>query len=295
MTCFIQSACDSKAKLSEINSLNKDAGRFNSEEKIDKNENAAADIIADTTQQSPGGEPDQQKKPAGNPEKKQEDWDKKIVKTATLNLEVKDYKIYYNRLREKLRGLGGYIAQEDQTESDYKIENAVVIKVPVDQFDNALAELNGDGDKLNEKKISSQDVTGEYVDTKSRLEAKKQVRLRYLDLLKQARNMEEILNVQSEINDIQEEIEAAAGRIDYLSHAAAYSTINLTYYQVLNASAKNTDNPGIGAKITSAFKQGWGWIVDLFVGLVSIWPLFVLLFILVIIYRRTKTQKVKAA
>jgi hypothetical protein len=33
-----------------------------------------------------------------------------------------------------------------------------------------------------------------------------------------AKNMEEILSVQSEINGIQEEIESAAGRIEYLGH-----------------------------------------------------------------------------
>ena len=58
------------------------------------------------------------------------------------------------------------------------------------------------------------------VDTRSRLEAKKQVRLRYLDFLKEAKNVEEILNVQSQINGIQEDIEAASGRLDYLNHAS---------------------------------------------------------------------------
>jgi len=49
-------------------------------------------------------------------------------------------------------------------------------------------------------------------DTRSRLETKKEVRERYLDLLKQARNMKDILAVQNEINDIQEQMEGAAGR-----------------------------------------------------------------------------------
>ena len=82
--------------------------------------------------------------------------------------------------------------------------------------------------ELNEKKITSEDVTTEVIDTRSRLEAKKQVRLRYLDLLKQAKNMEEILSVQSEINGIQEQIESAAGRMEYLQHSSSFSTIHLT-------------------------------------------------------------------
>ena len=98
------------------------------------------------------------------------DWDKKIIKTASLNAEVKDYNIFYSSLREKIKGLGGYIAQEEQSQSDYKIENSLTIKIPVDQFDNAVVQLTGNTEKINQKKITSQDVTTEVIDTKSRME-----------------------------------------------------------------------------------------------------------------------------
>ena len=224
-----------------------------------------------------------------------QDWDKKIIKTALLNLEIKDFKKYGFALRDKIKQVGGYVAQEQQTESEYKIENIITIKVPVDQFDNAVQLLVNDAEKLNEKKITSEDVTTQFVDTRSRLESKKQVRLRYLDLLKQARNMEEILNVQSEINGVQEEIEAASGRIEYLSHSSAFSTIQLTFFQILNVAAKDSDDPSFSTKVGSAFKNGWSWIVEIFIALVSIWPLLFLVFAGILIYKRTKPTKLKQA
>ena len=239
-------------------------------------------------QQIPG---DQQKQPSHQSIPPKADWDKKIIKTASLNVEVKDYNVFSTSLKEKIKGLGGYIAQEEQSQSDYKIENSVTIKIPVDQFDNAVVQLTTNSQKLNEKKITSQDVTTEVVDTKSRMEAKKQVRLRYMDLLKQAKNMEEILKVQSEINGIQEEIESAAGRTEYLGHSSVFSTINLTYYQILNSSAKYNEKPSFGIELSNAFKNGWSWIGDLFVGLVSVWPLLLLIFTGIVIYKRTKLQK----
>jgi hypothetical protein len=45
--------------------------------------------------------------------------------------------------------------------------------------------------------------------------------------------MKEILQVQQEINSIQEQMESASGRINYLSHQSAYSTIHLQYFQYL--------------------------------------------------------------
>ena len=120
-------------------------------------------------------------------------WDKKIIKTANLNAAVKDYKAFSAQVNDKVKKYGGYISQEEQSETEYKIENAVVIKIPVDQFENAVNDLLKDVDKINEKRIASDDVTAQLVDGKARLEAKRRIRLRYLDLLKQAKNMEEIL------------------------------------------------------------------------------------------------------
>jgi hypothetical protein len=138
-------------------------------------------------------------------------------------------------------------------------------------------------------------VTTEVIDTRSRLEAKKQVRLRYLDLLKQAKNMEEILSVQSEINGIQEQIESAAGRMEYLQHSSSFSTIHLTFYQVLNGAAIDSDKPTFSTRITDAFRFGWNWIGELSIGIVSIWPLLLAVFGIIIFYKRANRPKPKQA
>ncbi len=166
--------------------------------------------------------------------------------------------------------------------------------MPVDQFQSAVDFLTSGDGKINEKKISSEDVTTQVVDTKSRLEAKKQVRLRYLDLLKQAKNMEEILQVQNEINDIQEEIESAAGRINYLSNASAMSTIHLTYYQVINASAIEKDTNSFRKKSKEAFLGGWNALVEVLIGLLNIWPLAIIGAVVVWVIKRSLFKKVKS-
>lgn len=224
------------------------------------------------------------------------DWDKKIVKIANLNAEVKDYKIFSQQLSEKIKRYGGYISQEEQSQTDYQIQNSVVIKVPVEQFESALNDLTKDVSKLNEKNISSEDVTTQLVDGKSRLEAKKQVRLRYLDLLKQARNMEEVLTVQKEINDIQEDIELVNGRINTLSHESAMSTINFTFFQIIDANAKadNEKEPGFLGKVKTAFSNGWYWIGEVFVGLISIWPLLLAIILGIWLFKRKQMPKIKA-
>ncbi len=289
---FLLLACNRSEKANyKINdiALNSPAIQKGEEQ---KEQAPAADSTASFSPPQPG-DPQQTKqpaKPSQSPESKP-DWNKKIIKTAALNVEVKDYQKFNQLAHSSANQFGGYIADEQQTETEYKIENIITVKIPVDQFQSAVDFLTtGDG-KINEKKISSEDVTTQYVDTKSRLEAKKQVRLRYLDLLKQAKNMEEILQVQNEINDIQEEIESAAGRINYLSNASAMSTINLTFYQVLNASAKDADHISFWTKTKTAFASGWNGLGDVLVGIVYIWPLLIGIVLAVFLIKRIALKK----
>lgn len=219
--------------------------------------------------------------PAANP-----DWDKKIVKTADLGMDVKSFPAFTNRLHRAVQQSGGYIAQEQQIQSSYSIENTVTIKVPVDRFDDLLLQLPSDSDKLTEKKMSSEDVTMEVIDTKSRLETKKEVRERYLDLLKQARNMKDILAIQGEINEIQEEMDAASGRIAYLGHSAAFSTINLKFYQVFNPGVQEDAPPSFLHRIKQSLQEGWNWGSSILLGVCTLWPIWVMCLLGWMLWRR---------
>lgn len=287
--CF---ACNSKSDSSSQEQLNKSVESPDKKATADQQLDSIAHFqIADTLKEpQPIGNNDQKNIPS-----KTIDWDKKIIKNANLNAEVKDYKSFSQQLNEKIKKYGGYISQEEQSQSDYQIQNTVAIKLPVDQFENAVNDLTKDVSKLNEKRITSEDVTTQLVDGKSRLEAKKQVRLRYLDLLKQAKNMEEILTVQKEINDIQEDIELVNGRLNTLSRESAMSTINFTFYQIVDPSAKaaNEKEAGFLDKVKTAFSNGWYWIEEVFVGLISIWPLIAITILGIWFFRKKQMPKIK--
>ncbi len=234
--------------------------------------------------------------PPGINEKKQNqpqsriDWDKKIVKNGNLTIEVKKIDEFHAVVRDAVKRAGGYIAREDQNKSDYKVENTVTVKVPVDQFESVIFSLTSNQDKIIERKISSEDVTGEVVDTRSRIEAKKKVRDRYLDLLKQARNMGEILQVETEINDVQEQIEAASGRVNYLTHAAAMSTIQITYFQVVGQQIQENKTPGFGERMLNAFKSGGIWVGEFLIFLINIWPVMLSVFLLLFVLKKIKPK-----
>ena len=222
------------------------------------------------------------------------DWDKKIIKTANLQVEVKNFYQYNLSVHNAAKQYGGYIANEEQNFSKEKKESGISIKVPVDQFDNLINQLPSDSNKVIEKKITTEDVTGEVVDTKSRLETKEQMRLKYLEFLKQAKNMSDVLKVQTEINSIQEDMESASSRINFFSHQSAYSTINLTFYQPLTGFTPVNNNPVFYTKILIAFKSGFNFMAEIFIGLVSVWPVFLFAFIVWAFFKRKVWKPVPA-
>jgi hypothetical protein len=256
-------------------------------------------IVADDEQKADEAPPDQSGNshykapppaPAPNPH-----WDRRIVKTADLTLKVKDFLFFTNRLHAAVKQSGGYIAQEELSQGNGEIENVVTIKVPVDRFELLMGEMPGDSDKLEEKKISSEDVTMELVDTRSHLQTKKAVREQYRELLKQAHSMKDIIAIQGEIDGIQEEMDEAAGRVAYLDHSAAYSTINLKFYQVLNEAVHEEQAPGFPERLKDAIRDGWAGLSSFLLGLISVWPLCLLIGGVVVVIRKRLKRAPAAA
>lgn len=222
------------------------------------------------------------------------DWDKKIIKTAEIKMEVDNYKKANDWLHAIIKKFGAYIATEEQSQSDYQMQNNITIKVPVAQFEDLINSFDGKGNKLIEKKISSEDVTSEYIDTRTRLEAKRNIHARYMELLKQAKNMKEILEVQQELNGLQEELEAAGGRVQYLKHQAAYSTIHLNFFQYQNGGVAPAE-PGFLSKLGASFKNGVVIIEGLLIFIATFWPVWIILITVFILWkRRAKNKKIVA-
>jgi hypothetical protein len=220
-------------------------------------------------------------------------WDRQIVKTADLTLKVKDFRFFTDRLHAAVKQSGGYIAQEQLSQGGGEIENIVTIKVPVDRFELLMGEMPGDSDKLEEKKISSEDVTMELVDTRSHLQTKKAVREQYRELLKQARSMKDIIAIQNEIDGIQEDMDEAAGRVAFLSHSSAFSTINLKFYQVLDEAVHEEKAPGFLERLKEAIRDGWAGLSSFLLGLISVWPLCLVIGA-VVVWTRKWSRRSKA-
>src|SRR5205085_582821 len=97
---------------------------------------------------------------SGNPAAINE-WDKKIIKTADITMELGNYKAFNNKLHRSIGGYGAYVAGEEQNENEDRITNTISIKVPVNRFEDVLNLLSSEDAKIITKKITTDDVTGD--------------------------------------------------------------------------------------------------------------------------------------
>lgn len=219
--------------------------------------------------------------------------ERKIIRTASMRFQVDDLKSSSKRIEAMTKELGGFIANSQQRSSNYSIQNDISIRIPSERFDEFLARVEQEALYINHKNVNANDVTEEYVDITTRLKTKKEVRDRYIEILRdKAVTVEEVLNAEEKIRILQEEIEAAEGRLKYLSDRTNLSTIDLNLYQkVPYASAPKLYERGYFSRLTEGFWNGWEMIQSISIGIVTIWPIWCLLIAFFFVRRRFFSKK----
>jgi hypothetical protein len=204
---------------------------------------------------------------------------RQIIKTANYRMQVKDVNTSSQNAVKLAGKHGGYVSESALTNSSYEITNAITIRVPAARFDSLMNDLGGDALFVQYKRVSSEDVTEEYVDITTRLKTKKEVRDRYIDILRnKARTVQDVLKAEEQIRVIQEEIEAKEGRLRYLMDQVAMSTINLELYQSIEYKPEpSAFHESFWSKVLTGLKNGWELMQGIVLFFINIWPITILL------------------
>jgi Domain of unknown function (DUF4349) len=141
-----------------------------------------------------------------------------VIYNASLKLFVKIPDSTNIRLAEIAQKYEGYVQTLGNKES--------VIRVKSDKLYAAIADVSVLG-KVKSKTISGDDITDQYTDFQIRLENAKNARIRYLELLSKAENVEAALKVEKELERLNVEIDALEGKLKRLQHLVVHSTITV--------------------------------------------------------------------
>ncbi|MFA4851799.1 MAG: DUF4349 domain-containing protein [Bacteroidales bacterium] len=207
----------------------------------------------------------------------------KIIKTADISMQVKDYKESRKAILAIVQKSGAYIAAENQANRNYNIANDMTIRIKPEGFDDLLDKIIEQSVYVDSKKITAQDVTADYMDTEARLKSKRDVEVRYSEILKKANTIKDILEVEEKLRQIREEIESCEGKLKYLTDQVSYSTINLHFYEKLDF--QPAPGSGFFHAIGKAFKAGWKGLQMFMIGIIYLWPLWIIAAIIFYVIR----------
>jgi hypothetical protein len=201
--------------------------------------------------------------------------EQKIIKTGDIRFETNDLGETYNQLMAAVKKHNAII-QNDTEGKDYGLVfRKIIVRVPSKNFDLFLSDISKGVAYFDNKEISSQDVTEEYIDIDARLKAKKVLESRYLELLKKANKVTEMLEIEKQLSAIREEIEAKEGQLRYMQSQISMSTITIEFYKTVANEGGATIS--YGSKIWNAIKSGFNGISSFFIGILSIWPFLIIL------------------
>ncbi len=208
--------------------------------------------------------------------------EQKIIKTARLVFETQDVEATHKKILQLASQYKGLV-QSDNSGKDYnRIYKNLTIRIPTENFQPFIDGISEGVDYFDQRDISRQDVSEEFVDLEARLKAKRVLEERYLELLKKANKVEEMLQIERELSNIREEIEAKQGRLQYLQNQVSMSTVNIEFYKT---TAETGITQSYGQKMKNAFQGGWNGISVFFLGVLYLWPLFLFAIIIIVIIR----------
>ena len=198
-----------------------------------------------------------------------------LIYHADLRLKVVSLPRASTSLDSLVHRNGGYLSAATEVRAEGEWRQAITIRVAPARFQPLMAALGGLG-TVEEKKLTTDDVTAQHADVAARLATKRAVEKRYIDLLARARKISEILEVEGKIGEVREEIESTESRLKTLNDEVAYSTISLTCFQPLPQPVPEAPVVSFASRLVESFYTGWTLITSLLISLVAVWPFLLL-------------------
>ncbi len=194
----------------------------------------------------------QQQQPSG--------YDAKIIRDGSVDLRIEPgtFGTSSAQLRQIATDLGGYVASGESRIEQYDDERYAVgwytLRVPSDRFEDAVDRIEQLGERVAAS-LSSQDVTEEYVDLEGRLDYWREQEAFYTRLMQEATTIEDLVTLQTRMQDVLLNIEQIEGRLRYLDSRTEYATLTVGLTEVPTETAPPVDEPKNPGPIAEAFDQ----------------------------------------
>lgn len=176
-------------------------------------------------------------------------FDRKIIVSGSVSLEVVDFDNSLRFIADLAKRHGGYVENSyvDNNSTFYiegkqkKVKSGnAAIRIPSDKFQVIFDEVKNLGEVTNEN-TSSSDISDVYYDTTTRIGNLKVQENRLRELLAMAKNIEEILKIENELNRVRNDIDLMSTDIRRWDKQVSMSSLYIDLREVKDAKISNVD------------------------------------------------------
>jgi len=200
--------------------------------------------------------------PAGLPASALQSVDRKIIQTASLQLQVEEVGVGFEEVGRIATASGGFVSSSsfsyrdgDDEELRQRQVASVTIRVPAEVYPGVLSQLRGLAEVVDFEESNASDVTEEFTDLQSRLRNLQATETQLLQLLGRAETISDILIVQDRLNGVQSEIEFVKGRQQLIGDLTDLATISVHLRPVEGAPV--TPGGGSDVNLGETISEAW--------------------------------------
>ena len=232
--------------------------------------------------------------------------ERKIIKSSQLSLETAKFNDVINSLEDMVKSYGGYIESSsidaEGINNNYQCLRfaSYKINVPSDKLDDFLDESSKLATVRN-KSTSAEDITTQYYDNESRLKSLQIQEERYLEILKTATEVKDIIEIENALTDVRYEIENLTTCLNKISNLVDMATVNINIQEVSQETVAQSVPKTLGEKISSSFvnslKKIKEFSINTVIFIIAAIPYLIIISILLVlslgIYKAIKNKKSK--
>ena len=156
----------------------------------------------------------------------------RVVRTADLRIRVDEgaFPAAFDRVASLAAANGGFVTASSTAAAEEARSGELTVRVPADRFDVVRQALGGLG-KVESQSIRGEDVSGQLVDFEARLTSLRAQEEALRVLVGQAKDVGEVLQVQSSLFSVRQQIEQLEAQKANLEQASSLATIQVSLFE----------------------------------------------------------------
>ncbi len=238
------------------------------------------------------------------------DTSRKLITTANLSVETKEFDKMVSDIENYVNSNGGYLESINLYNGSRYNGNVVerhaslTVRIPADKLDSFLTEV-GNAGNITDRSQSVEDITLSYVDMKAHKETLQGEEERLLELLKNSERIEDMIVLEDKLADVRYQIESMESQLRTFDNKVNFSTVYMNVDEVVDYTPVVYEEPTLSERMKEGFTDTLDdikeWCEDFAVWFVSniiyliIWAIIIFVFIRWIIYMASDKRAAKKA